>query len=97
MIDKIDLKIICKFSQMEFKYGEAERGRTLFEGIVSHHPKRLDMWSVYLDMEIRNGDIDITRYGYISLFFFYCYPRQLIIVVDDSLKELLPLNSHLKR
>ncbi|KAJ3122551.1 rRNA biogenesis protein rrp5 [Physocladia obscura] len=55
------LKIICKFAQMEFKHGEAERGRTLFEGIVSNHPKRLDMWSIYLDMEIRNGDVDHTR------------------------------------
>ncbi|ORY31169.1 TPR-like protein [Rhizoclosmatium globosum] len=55
------LKVVCKFAQMEFKHGEAERGRTLFEGIVSHHPKRLDMWSVYLDMEIRHGDLDNIR------------------------------------
>ncbi|KAJ3027428.1 UNVERIFIED_CONTAM: Mitochondrial translocator assembly and maintenance protein 41 [Siphonaria sp. JEL0065] len=46
---------------MEFRHGEVERGRTLFEGIVSHHPKRLDMWSVYLDMEIKNNDIDHIR------------------------------------
>ncbi|KAJ3065320.1 Protein RRP5 [Podochytrium sp. JEL0797] len=55
------LKVVCKFAQMEFKHGEAERGRTLFEGIISHHPKRLDMWSVYLDMEIRNGDLENIR------------------------------------
>jgi rRNA biogenesis protein RRP5 len=50
-----------KFSQMEFKYGEPERGRTLFEGIVSHHPKRLDMWSIYLDMEAKHGDVSNAR------------------------------------
>ncbi|KAJ3219197.1 hypothetical protein HDU67_002193 [Dinochytrium kinnereticum] len=55
------LKAICKFAQMEFKMGEPERGRTLFEGIISNHPKRLDMWSIYLDMEIKNGDVAITR------------------------------------
>ncbi|KAI9331206.1 mitochondrial matrix Mmp37-domain-containing protein [Obelidium mucronatum] len=33
------LKVVCKFAQMEFRHGEVERGRTLFEGIVSHHPK----------------------------------------------------------
>ncbi|KAJ3098421.1 hypothetical protein HDU97_004005 [Phlyctochytrium planicorne] len=55
------LKIICKFAQMEFKMGEPERGRTLFEGIISNNPKRLDMWSIYLDMEIKNGDVTTTR------------------------------------
>ncbi|KAI8821806.1 uncharacterized protein EV422DRAFT_495369 [Fimicolochytrium jonesii] len=55
------VKTICKFAQMEFKYGEPERGRTIFEGIMSNYPKRVDLWSVYLDMEIRNGDVSITR------------------------------------
>ncbi|KAJ3043804.1 Protein RRP5 [Rhizophlyctis rosea] len=55
------VKTICKFAQMEFKYGEPERGRTIFEGIMSNYPKRVDLWSVYLDMEIRNGDVAITR------------------------------------
>ncbi|TPX57769.1 hypothetical protein PhCBS80983_g03584 [Powellomyces hirtus] len=55
------VKTICKFAQMEFKYGEAERGRTIFEGIMANYPKRIDLWSVYLDMETRNGDVAITR------------------------------------
>ncbi|KAJ3021566.1 Protein RRP5 [Thoreauomyces humboldtii] len=55
------VKTICKFAQMEFKYGEPERGRTIFEGIMSNYPKRIDLWSVYLDMETRNGDVAITR------------------------------------
>ncbi|RKP09133.1 hypothetical protein THASP1DRAFT_3428, partial [Thamnocephalis sphaerospora] len=55
------IKTISKFAQLEFKHGEPERGRTIFEGIVSNYPKRLDLWSVYLDMEVRAGDQDITR------------------------------------
>ncbi|KAJ3175830.1 rRNA biogenesis protein rrp5 [Geranomyces variabilis] len=55
------VKIICKFAQMEFRYGEPERGRTIFEGIMNNYPKRVDLWSVYLDMEIRNGDVALTR------------------------------------
>ena len=55
------VKTISKFAQMEFKFGEAERGRTIFEGILSNYPKRIDIWSIYLDMEIRNGDVDMTR------------------------------------
>lgn len=66
-IFRIDVKTICKFAQMEFKYGESERGRTIFEGIMSNYPKRVDLWSIYLDMEIRNGDVAITRYVFISI------------------------------
>ncbi|KJE97854.1 hypothetical protein CAOG_007936 [Capsaspora owczarzaki ATCC 30864] len=50
---------ISKFAQMEFKHGEPERGRTIFENILATYPKRLDLWSVYLDMEIRNGDVNV--------------------------------------
>ncbi|KAF9566135.1 nucleic acid-binding protein [Agrocybe pediades] len=55
------LKTISKFAQLEYKYGEAERGKTLFEGIVDSHPKRWDMWSVYMDMEATQGNIQSLR------------------------------------
>ena len=34
----------------------AERGRSLFEGVLRNYPKRLDLWSVYLDQEVAAGD-----------------------------------------
>ncbi|KAI8983026.1 hypothetical protein BDB01DRAFT_792092 [Pilobolus umbonatus] len=52
---------IVKFAQLEFKHGEPERGRTILEGVMSNYPKRLDLWSIYLDMEIKAGDIETTR------------------------------------
>ncbi|CAG8560739.1 2094_t:CDS:10 [Cetraspora pellucida] len=55
------IKAITKFAQMEFKYGEAERGRTIFEGMMSNYSKRVDLWSIYVDMEIKAGDFDIVR------------------------------------
>ncbi|ORX93442.1 nucleic acid-binding protein [Basidiobolus meristosporus CBS 931.73] len=55
------IKTITKFAQLEFKYGEPERGRTIFEGIMSNYPKRVDLWSIYLDMETRVGDQSIIR------------------------------------
>ncbi|KAF9919994.1 rRNA biogenesis protein rrp5 [Linnemannia zychae] len=55
------IKTISKFAQLEFKYGEPERGRTIFEGVMSNYPKRIDLWSVYIDMEIRNGEQDAVR------------------------------------
>ncbi|KAG6817708.1 hypothetical protein H0H87_004499 [Tephrocybe sp. NHM501043] len=55
------LKTISKFAQLEYKQGEPERGKTLFEGIVDSHPKRWDLWSVYVDMEAGQGDIQSIR------------------------------------
>lgn len=46
---------------MEFKLGDAERGRTIFEGLVSSYPKRTDIWSVYCDMEIKAKEMDVAR------------------------------------
>ncbi|KAG9314209.1 hypothetical protein JVU11DRAFT_4995 [Chiua virens] len=55
------LKTISKFAQLEYKLGDAERGRTIFEGIVDSHPKRWDVWSVYMDMEASKGGIQHLR------------------------------------
>ncbi|KAJ2786363.1 rRNA biogenesis protein rrp5 [Coemansia interrupta] len=61
------IKAITQFGQMEFKHGEPERGRTVFEGILGTYPKRVDLWSVYLDMEIKaasasGSDSDAQRW-----------------------------------
>ena len=40
---------------LEFKVGDAERGRSIFEGVLANYPRRLDIWSVYLDQEISRG------------------------------------------
>ena len=52
------VELISKFAQLEFRHGAPERGRTVFDGILSNYPKRVDVWSVYLDMEIRIPDAD---------------------------------------
>ncbi|KIM88562.1 hypothetical protein PILCRDRAFT_813517 [Piloderma croceum F 1598] len=55
------LKTISKFAQLEYKYGDPERGKTIFEGIVDSHPKRWDLWSIYMDMESGQSDIQTLR------------------------------------
>ena len=57
----VDLKTISKFAQLEYKFGDAERGKTIFEGIVDSHPKRWDLWSIYIDMQASQGDIANIR------------------------------------
>jgi hypothetical protein len=35
----------------EMDFGSVERGRVLFEGLVTSHPKKFDLWMVYADKE----------------------------------------------
>jgi hypothetical protein len=39
----------CRAAFAEFKLGCAERGRSVFEGVLVNYPKRTDLWNVYLD------------------------------------------------
>ncbi|KAH8119935.1 hypothetical protein DFH11DRAFT_1557375 [Phellopilus nigrolimitatus] len=55
------LKTISKFAQLEYKLGDPERGKTIFEGIVDSHPKRWDLWSIYMDMEAGQKDVQSIR------------------------------------
>lgn len=57
------LGLTLKFAALEFhsESGSAERGRTMFEGLLSTFPKRLDIWNQLLDLEIKEGDQDIIR------------------------------------
>ena len=50
-----------RFAQNEFAHGSVERGRSVFEGLMASYPKRLDLWNVYVDKEIKSGDIRAAR------------------------------------
>lgn len=55
------IKFISQTAILEFKCGVPDRGRSLFEGMLREYPKRTDLWSIYLDQEIRLGDVDVIR------------------------------------
>lgn len=55
------VKMISQAALLEFKRGDTERGRGLFENILRNYPRRLDLWSVYIDKEISVGDEDRAR------------------------------------
>ncbi|KAL5976748.1 hypothetical protein ACLOJK_021081 [Asimina triloba] len=55
------IKFISKAAILEFKCGVPDHGRSMFEGILREYPKRTDLWSVYLDQEIRLGDVDMIH------------------------------------
>ncbi|KJX99286.1 rRNA biogenesis protein RRP5 [Zymoseptoria brevis] len=45
--------LTAKFAALEFRsqHGDAERGRTIFEGLVSEYPKWSSGWDMWLDIE----------------------------------------------
>ncbi|KAF0686374.1 Aste57867_21818 [Aphanomyces stellatus] len=55
------LKVLTKFALMQYEFGEHEHGRTMFEQMVASYPKKMDLWNVYLDREIKYGAQESTR------------------------------------
>lgn len=51
----------AKFAQFEFQFGEPERGKQIFENIISNFPKKLDQWNVYIDLVIKNKETEFAR------------------------------------
>ena len=48
------LHLMTRLAALEFRsaHGEPERGRTMFEGLVSTFPKKGDLWGQLLDLEL---------------------------------------------
>lgn len=57
----VDVELINRFGQLEFRFGETERGRTMFESLLSTYWKRLDIWSVYVDLLTKAKEIEGAR------------------------------------
>ncbi|KRZ18151.1 VIP36-like protein, partial [Trichinella zimbabwensis] len=54
--------LMSRFAQMEFKFGgDVERGCTIFETILNDHPRRFDIWLVYVDLIAKHRSIDEAR------------------------------------
>lgn len=55
------IKVLTGYALAEYKLGDVERARTLFETLVARYPKRLDLWWQYVDQEARIGNIEGVR------------------------------------
>ncbi|KAK7010129.1 protein RRP5 [Biomphalaria glabrata] len=63
VLDKRDhVEVIIKFATLEFSHGDIERGCTIFENLIASYPGRTDLWSVYVDMMVKSGDIAGARH-----------------------------------
>ncbi|ETN41919.1 uncharacterized protein HMPREF1541_03858 [Cyphellophora europaea CBS 101466] len=72
------LDLTSKFAQLEFKSeaGVAERGRTIFEGLINSFPKRVDLYNVLLDLETKVGNEEQIRALFERLFTRKLKPKQ---------------------
>uniref|UniRef100_A0A667XVP7 Protein RRP5 homolog n=1 Tax=Myripristis murdjan TaxID=586833 RepID=A0A667XVP7_9TELE len=52
---KESVDVIAKFAQLEFRYGDAEKGRSMFDKVLTSYPKRTDLWSVFIDLMVKHG------------------------------------------
>ena len=52
---------MSKFAQSEFEHGSVKRGRTFIDGSLSKYPKRLDLLFVFVDKEVKAGELVAAR------------------------------------
>jgi len=75
--------MISKYGMLEFKHGNPENGRTMFEGIVSNYPKRMDIWAIYMDMESKHGQGNVTQARHL---FERCLNNEYILKKPKKMK-----------
>ena len=47
------VQLISKFGVYEYKYGSIDRARTMYDSLIVNYPNKLDLWTIYIDQEIR--------------------------------------------
>jgi rRNA biogenesis protein RRP5 len=55
------IETMKKFAQLEYEFGSAERARTIFDSLLTNYPKKLDLVRVYVDKEVKHGDLNAAR------------------------------------
>lgn len=54
-------EMMSRMAQLLFEHDRAEQARTVFDGLLAKNPKRLDLFSVYVDKEVKHGDKEHAR------------------------------------
>lgn len=56
------LEVALRFAISEFEVGSVDRGRVLFEELITSYPKKTDIWNIYVDKEIKVGNLEAARH-----------------------------------
>lgn len=57
--DPIELK--KRIGVIEYNNGSPEKGRTIFENLITEKPKRSDIWTVYIGLEAKFNSFEAVR------------------------------------
>ncbi|CAG9771962.1 unnamed protein product [Ceutorhynchus assimilis] len=58
---KTQMNIIVRFAILEFKHGEPDQGSAIFETILTSDPKKINIWSTYVDQLVKKERLDEAR------------------------------------
>ena len=53
--------LLSHFGMLLFECGKAEQARAVFEALLRENPKRADLLSLFMDQELKHGEIRILR------------------------------------
>lgn len=56
-----DLQVIVEFAKLNRANGQMDVASTLLEQVLTSYPKRTDIWSFYVDMLVKENQVDSAR------------------------------------
>lgn len=55
------VEVISRFAISEYEFGSVDRARVLFEELLHSYPRRTDLWHLYVDKEVKLGNVVQAR------------------------------------
>lgn len=56
-----DLQVIVEFAKLNRANGQLDTATTLLEQVLISYPKRVDIWSFYVDMLVKESQVESAR------------------------------------
>ena len=53
--------MLSRFAMLEYKLGDVERAKTMFEKIIETYPKKIHIWNLYVDAVVKYENVDEAR------------------------------------
>lgn len=57
-----DVNTIVKFATLSNKHNHSDYAHALLEQVLTSYPKRVDIWTTYVDMLVKANEIVLARY-----------------------------------
>jgi len=83
---KSHVEISSRFGVLEFKHGESERGKSIFENIVANFPRRVDQWNVYIEMVVKAKETEFARELYDRMVLLNLQPKKMKAIFKKYLE-----------